>query len=183
MKKKRGSANLFLSKSQDIDSSQFNEDEDAEIFKLIYKKSKRKYHLSSTDILNLVQKEEIFVPSSIFTKKLSPLEIYVKYLKENLELDYPKVAELLRRSRKTVWQAYKNSIKKLPVKFKPIETRFVIPVSSLGPKLSILESTVVYLKTQFNLSYRKISQLLKRNERTVWTVYNRAQKKRKYVKV
>ena len=133
--------------------------------------------MSSTEVINFTEEEEIVIPSSIYAKKLSPLEANVKYLKENLDFDYSKIAELLGRSRKTIWQAYKNSKKKMPSKFKIEETRYVIPASSLKTELSVLETTVVYLKDQYNLSYRYIAQLLQRDERTIWTVYNRAMKK------
>ena len=65
----------------------------------------------------------------------------------------------------------------MPEKIDPIETAYSIPVSALKDRLSILEATVVHLKDQFNLSYRQIGELLLMNERTIWTVYNRAMKK------
>ncbi|MBW2966579.1 hypothetical protein KY342_05735 [Candidatus Woesearchaeota archaeon] len=179
MKRKRGSAIKISRKFRDTASSNLDKDEDIQIIKILLKRLKEKYNLSSTEVFNLAQKEEILIPISIFTKKLSPLETYVKYLKENLELDYSKIAELLGRSRKTVWQAYKNSVKKQSARFEPAETRYIIPVSSLETGLSILEATVVYLKERFGISYHEIGELLQRNERTVWTVYQRAARKQK----
>jgi hypothetical protein len=44
--------------------------------------------------------------------------------------------------------------------------------------LSFLESLVEYLKEQFKLSYHDISVLTNRDERNIWTLYNRASKKR-----
>lgn len=44
--------------------------------------------------------------------------------------------------------------------------------------LSFLESLVEYLKEQFKLSYHEISVLTNRDERNIWTLYNRAAKKR-----
>jgi len=157
-------------------SSDFYKDDDVKILRLLLKKLKDKYNITSTDILNLSQ-EEILIPSTIFSDKLSPLETDVKYLKENLELDYPKIAEALSRDRKVVWQAYKNSFKKMPKRLKVKETRYNVPVSVFKTELSTLEAIVVYLKDNFNLSYHQIGNLIKRDERTVWTVYNRAQKK------
>ena len=89
-----------------------------------------------------------------------------------------KIAKLLRRSRKTIWQAYKNATKKLPAPLRPQETEYTIPASALHTPLSILEATVVYLRDQFHISYHQIGELLERNERTIWTVYHRAQKKK-----
>lgn len=45
--------------------------------------------------------------------------------------------------------------------------------------LKVLEAIVEYLKDQRGLTYRQIGRLLNRDERTIWTVYHRAQKKRK----
>jgi len=171
MKKKK-----LTEEIEDFVSYKFKQDEDVEIFKIILNRLKRRYNISSTELLNLTQ-EEIQIPSSIFTKKLSPLEANIKYLKENLELDYKKIAELLGRNRKTVWQAYKNASKKQSKKFEVEKTEYNIPVSRFKDELSILETAVVYLKEQYNLSYHYIAQLLQRDERTIWTVHHRAMKK------
>jgi len=44
--------------------------------------------------------------------------------------------------------------------------------------LSVLEAMVVYLKEDKSLKYSEIAKLLNRDDRTIWTVYNRAKKKR-----
>jgi len=49
----------------------------------------------------------------------------------------------------------------------------------LDRSVSVLEKIVEYLKENKELSYRQIAKLLNRDERTIWTVYNRVQKKRK----
>ncbi|MFH1307246.1 MAG: hypothetical protein ABIH72_00140 [archaeon] len=46
-------------------------------------------------------------------------------------------------------------------------------------KLKVLEVLVEYLKEKLNLSYHEIALLLNRDDRTIWTVYSRARKKRK----
>ena len=43
--------------------------------------------------------------------------------------------------------------------------------------LSVLESLVWYLKKDLELGFRDIGKLLNRDERTIWTVHNRAKKK------
>jgi len=43
---------------------------------------------------------------------------------------------------------------------------------------SILETLAVYLKDEIKLNYHQIGILLKRNERTIWTCYNRAKQKK-----
>lgn len=45
--------------------------------------------------------------------------------------------------------------------------------------LSVLEVVVEYLKEHHNLTYHQIAKLLNRDDRTIWTVYNRAKRKRK----
>ena len=41
----------------------------------------------------------------------------------------------------------------------------------------MLESTVVFLKDKCKLSYHEIAVLLNRDDRTIWTSYNKAKKK------
>ena len=45
--------------------------------------------------------------------------------------------------------------------------------------LSVLEVMVEYLKDRIKLNYHEIAVLLNRDDRTVWTCYNRAKNKRK----
>lgn len=163
-------------------SSKILKDKDFQSVKKLYNKIKKRFNLSASEIIRRTQ-EELIIPCSIFSKDLSPLETVSKYLKENLELSFKEIAKLINRSQKTIWQAYKNAVKKLPAKFKPAETKYNIPVSVFKTELSILEAIAVYLRDQFNLSYHQIGELLQRNERTVWTVYNRAMKKRKHEKI
>ena len=57
---------------------------------------------------------------------------------------------------------------------------FQIPTSIFKDrKVSVLEALVEYLKDKKGLSYHEISILINRDERNIWTVYNRAKKKRK----
>lgn len=44
--------------------------------------------------------------------------------------------------------------------------------------LSPLEAVVEYLKDKEGFSYSEIGKILNRDERNIWTVYNRAKKKR-----
>ena len=47
--------------------------------------------------------------------------------------------------------------------------------------VSVLEALVEYLKDK-GLSYHEIGMMLNRDERTIWTCYNRLQKKREITK-
>lgn len=121
------------------------------------------------------------VPASIFSnKRLSALEAIVKYLRENESLRNERVATLLGRSQAAVWITYRNATKKLAARFEPESTEFFIPTNMLATGgLSPLESVALYLYEEFGLTYHRIGILLKRDERTIWTVCSRARKKMK----
>jgi DNA-binding NarL/FixJ family response regulator len=54
-----------------------------------------------------------------------------------------------------------------------------IPVSVLSDRsVAILESLVEYMKDSLGLSYHQIAEMLNRDDRTIWTCYHRAKKKR-----
>ena len=142
----------------------------------IYNRLKLKY--SEPDILNALSRE-ILIPCSIFSKKLSSLETIAKYLVEDKGLSFSRIADLLNRNSKTIWQAYKSAVKKHPSKFVIKESRYFFPVWILRErKFSVLENIVVYLRDELKLSNKEVADLLKRNIKTTWTCYNRAEKKR-----
>ncbi len=146
----------------------------------------KKQGLSSDDVIGLANrllrvevKEEIKVPISVFKNdRLSALETIVKYLKENLLLSFKQIASLTNRNEVALAVSYRNSRKKLGAKFPEEVSAYFIPVSILkNRKLSVLENIVSYFKDTFGLTYHKIALLLNRNDRTIWTVYQRARKK------
>jgi hypothetical protein len=51
------------------------------------------------------------------------------------------------------------------------------PLSIFSEKISSLEAIVKYFAEEKKYSYKKISKILNRNERTIWTTYQRAIKK------
>ena len=124
-------------------------------------------------------KEEITIPISVFKNDyLSALETIVKYLRENLLLSFKQIASLTNRNKVALAVTYRNAKKKLAKKFVEEFSPYSIPVSILkNRKLSVLENIVSYLKDTFALTYHKIALLLNRNDRTIWTVYQRAKKK------
>ena len=145
--------------------------------------------LSSEEIINLVNKtlkvpvkEEVKVPISVFNNDyLSSLENIVKYLRENLLLSFKQIASLTNRNNIALAVTYRNARKKMEAKFVVEEiSPYSIPVSILKDRnLSVLENVVSYLKDTFGLTYHKIAVLLNRDDRTIWTVYQRAKKKKK----
>ena len=146
--------------------------------------------LSSQDIIEQVNKllkvevkEEVKVPISVFKNdKLGSLETIVKYLRENLLLSFKQIASLTNRNEIALAVSYRNARKKLEAKFIIEEiSPYFIPVSILQDRnISVLENVVSYLKDNFGLTYHKIALLLNRDDRTVWTVYQRAIKKKKH---
>jgi len=146
-------------------------------------KLKEKYALDYKEIFNLIQEiqvqKEITIPLSIFEANLSPLESVCKYLKEEFNLNYTKIALLLNRNNRTIWTTYNNAAIKIKEKLPAKESKFYIPISVFKNRnLSVLESLVSYLKDDLNLRYRDIAILLRRDERNIWTVYNRSKKKK-----
>lgn len=163
--------------------------------KTTYEKLKKDYNISQEDlekfykikqffdkltpqIIEDLEEKEYKIPLSIFSKRLSALETIVKYLRENLDLSYKEIAELTKRSEKTIWQAHNSSKKKLPSEFKIEFSKYYLPISILSNRrLSVLENIVGYLHEDFKLNYSEIARLLHRDSRTIWTVYSRAKKK------
>ena len=144
--------------------------------------------LNTEEISGLVNKflkvhitEEIKVPLSVFKNdKLSSLETIVKYLRENLLLSFKQIASLSNRNQISLAVTYRNAKKKLPAKFAEEISPYSIPVSILKDRnLSVLENIASYLKDSFGINYHNIALLLNRDDRTIWTVYQRAKKKKK----
>ena len=143
----------------------------------------KKTNLNFEEILNILKqrkkdKKEKTLPLSIFNKNISALETIVKYLKDNLNLSYTEIASLLNRNYDPIAITYRNSKKKFQ-KTLDISSHEKVPLSIFREKdLSILENLVSYLKLNLRLSFHQIAVLLQRDDRTIWTVYKRALKKR-----
>lgn len=124
---------------------------------------------------------DVDIPVSIFQNdKLSVLEAIVKYMREELGFKLVKIAELLNRNEKTVWGTYNKAKGKMKEKL-VVKAGNAVSVSIFRPRLlSVLESLVEFLKEN-GMSFHKIAVMLNRDDRTVWTVYNRGIKKRKFI--
>lgn len=58
-------------------------------------------------------------------------------------------------------------------------SNYFIPLSVLCDRdLSLFETMIEHLKENKGLTYHEIAVLTNRDDRTIWTVYNRAKKKR-----
>ncbi len=186
------SSNSILIQTQSSsDSELVTFDQELETFQLLYIKLHSKYGNHFPALLNQNQlivnknkfevnprQSQFLIPITIYTNKLSGLEIIVKYLRENHSLQYNEIAVLLNRSQKTIWQAYNSSKKKYPSHFVIRQTQYSIPLQILANRnFSVLESLVKYLKENYHLKLHEIASLLFRDQSTIWTVYNRSMKK------
>tara|TARA_Y100000294_G_C8497685_1_gene313465 strand:- start:428 stop:910 length:483 start_codon:yes stop_codon:yes gene_type:complete len=138
-----------------------------------------KIELLHSWILSLKEKpSKEIVPISIFDNdKLSTFEALVKYMKENLKLRFVVIASLLNRSDKTIWTTYNKARKKFPKEFDSVVSDINIPIDSFSDrKFTIFESLVAYLKN-YGLTNHEIAVKLHRDDRTIWSVYDRAKKK------
>ena len=137
---------------------------------------KRLHEVSEQEIF---AKKEISVPVGIFSNDaLSSLEAIVKYLKENLQIKFSKIAKALNRSNKTIWATYSKANKKMPSPFGDISHDIMIPVSAISNRsFSTLESVVAHIK-DLEYSNHEVAEMLYLDDRTIWTVYDRVKKKR-----
>lgn len=120
------------------------------------------------------------IPSYIFqNRKYTILEALIVYLRERKNLSFRKISALINRDLRYTYHSYQNAKKKELTTQYTIQTKFIwIPLSIFtNRKLSALEVLVSYLKEEFSLTYHEIALLLKRDDRTIWTVYQRARKK------
>ena len=128
----------------------------------------------------ILQKDEARIPIGVFaTDHLSSLEAIVKYLKEVLNLKFSKIAVLLKRSNKTIWATYSNARKKMPASFADISTEIMIPSSIVADRsFSTLEGIVAFVKDLGHTNH-EVALMLRLDDRTIWSVYDRVKKKRK----
>ena len=142
-----------------------------------------KYNISNDELItlsNTFEESNFLIPISIFRSGLSPLEAISKYLHEEVELNCAKIARTLRRSPSSIWNSYKDGRSKLPAKLEKTNSEYAIPIEVFASeRLSVLEALVFHLKSRFNLKLSKIAEMTGKNDRTIWTVYDRARKKLK----
>ena len=116
----------------------------------------------------------IYIPSCIFNDRLSSFESIVKFLKESYGLSIQRISELLNKKKQSVWRAYKEASVKYKDSFEVSNLFYPIPVEIFSDsKHSLLETLAVFLKDEFDLTYSEVASLLARDDRTIWTVYNR----------
>ena len=132
------------------------------------------------ELQNEFQTSNPLLPISIFLNgKLGTLEVIVKFLRENHQMSLIKIAPFLGRSPQALAVTYHQAKKKMPERLIPKDSPFFIPVLIFQrSQLSILETFVCYLKETYPLTNHQIAVMLNRNDRTIWTTYANAKKKR-----
>lgn len=119
------------------------------------------------------------VPVEIFGTELSPAEALVKYLKDYEKLNYSEIGRVLNRDQRGIWGAYDRASKKQISSFQVYPSELLIPIEIFQDRdYPILERLVAYLKDEQKIPASKIAELLDKSKSTVWTVYNRARRKR-----
>ncbi|MBI4150907.1 hypothetical protein HY492_02165 [Candidatus Woesearchaeota archaeon] len=137
-------------------------------------------HAEVADLLNEAkQHEATMLPINIFqTEHLSALEAIVKFLKETKGLTFHDIATILNRNDRTIWTTYAKSRKKMLAHFHLLPSKYHVPAKLFATrKLSVLETITTYLRHTLGLTLHDIAQLLNRDDRTIWTVCSRADKK------
>jgi len=150
--------------------------EKQEIIILLAKEIKKKYKLNNQEIVQLIETEKQEIPLSIFKYDSGALESICRYMKENLNMRYKEISDLLQRNERTIWVAYNKAKQKQPETIKIEQEKILIPISIFNKKLTILESIILFLKSR-QMKYIEIANLLNRDQRNIWTIYSRAIKK------
>jgi hypothetical protein len=145
---------------------------------------KYKHLLTESEIMDLfipTSQAELSLPLSIFANpELSALEAICRYLRDEKGYRYSEIAQLLNRDQRTIWVTYSNSLKKKAGRLDISDSKYLIPLSLFQDrKLSVLEALVHHLKDTYHLKYSEIAQLINRDERNIWGIYNKAGRKLK----
>ncbi len=123
------------------------------------------------------RRRTLLAPVSIFVTELTPLEAIVKYLREEQGMRLVAIAAVLGRDQREVGVAYRRSRAKMPRPLPAKPARLSFPVALLADRrLSPFEHLVRALR-EMDLSNVEIARLVRRDERTVWTVARRAERK------
>ena len=175
----RNTAVRASNKNTHFQSNPFNDPLFNELSQVLDKLTK-KYNISEKELLSLCREKALHIPlSASMFEKLSTSEIIVKYLKEEKHMTYHDISDLLKRNDRTIWGAYSRARKKHPEKFVISKSELSVPVKIFQDRqTSFLESLVEYCHDSLNLKLSHIARLTKRDFRTIWTVHDRARKKR-----
>ncbi len=157
---------------------EYNE-ETAKLAEIMIKQAKERNDLNKVQIYELVNpRENIQVPTNIFTEELGGLEAIVKYLRENIGMSYAEIGKTIKRDERTIWNSYAKANEKKPEPLRitsEVKTRIPIEVFS-NEKLTILEALIIYLRKQ-GMSYAEIGRMIGRDQRNIRTIGKEGEKK------
>lgn len=118
------------------------------------------------------------VPVSCFNKDLGILESLTKYLHENKKYRFTEIAKLLNRDQRTIWVSYHNAQRKHKHKL-PQTSNLEVPLKIFANrKLSPLESLIVFLHSNFDYPFSKISEITGRSYQNIWRTYQNTKQKK-----
>ena len=158
---------------------------DGQLFREFSRWLSLNYDVEMADIRKVISEKErsFFIPLSIITSELGVLESVVKYLREVKRLKFSEIGLLLKRNPIAISSTYRASLKKFPTLFADYYlagSGYDIPVDVFQDRqLAPLESVVLFLKDEKLLRFARIAELLKRDQRTIWTVYKRGMLKKR----
>ena len=147
-----------------------------------------KYKVPSSEITSLLRSfvdsfssfeaNRDLVPVDIFDSNLGALEALVKYLREDCSMKNKQVSEMTGRKTTTVSTAYRKAVSKFSTRFKIKNPNFTVRLNILlAENYTVLENLIMYLRDNEKNKFSEIAKRLNRDIRSVWTIYNRAQKK------
>ena len=153
-------------------------DQDKKLLNSVLASLKEKYDFDKTLTLSLSEAKENkdFLPGSIFNKEVGIFESIVKFLYENKNLSFKEISRITKRSTNNISVTYNNARRKHKNIFES-DYSVKIPFTIFSKKYTCFESVCLYLKQKMN--YHDIAVLLERDDRTIWTTYQRAVKKQK----
>ena len=161
-----------------------NTEEEINLVDSLIKRIIEKNDVSFSSVVDLLKKRRkedkaITFPSSILkNRSLGVLEAVTKYLKEELNLSYHDMASLLNRNDRPIWITYNKAKQKFPERLITDKSSIQIPLSIFTDRnLGLLENLTKYLRENLNLKNREIAKMLDRDNRTIWTCYDRAIRK------
>jgi DNA-directed RNA polymerase specialized sigma24 family protein len=139
---------------------------------------RERYSLSLQESISLISANDS-IPLVIFTSTLSPFQSIVKYLRENKTLSSSEIGLTLGKKPHAISAAFSAAKRKLAATLPAQSSPHDIPLHAFNHGLSVLESISVYLHEHQLLSFASIGRLTGRDERTIWTAYHRALRKRR----
>ncbi|MFH1181908.1 MAG: hypothetical protein V1702_03035 [Candidatus Woesearchaeota archaeon] len=140
-----------------------------------------KFGITQEDILEFLKnrKKPSDIPVSIFSnEKLSGFELVCKYLREDCGMRFAEAARILNRDYRTIWASYSSASRKHRGRLSVPASKYFFPITALADRnFSVLEAIVMFMKEQLGLRFSEIAAELYRDQRNIWTVYQRAKAK------